>query len=368
MDPTLNEAELQGLEALVRANRTISPDEEFLNLMVEIINLEKKPEVVDDDLNVLLDFHHEQLQEGNFAFSIPLIHKLRELKDHLASTDPRKSVLLDDFLKKIIGPKTLDSLRELIEKKKAADWNALVDFFKLLGDPALPLAADIYESISDEAAREKMLDFMKEVNAQEAGGLASLAADERPLLSKAIIRLLGQAYGKKGLPHFSAFVGFNNKNIKLEAIQALGQINDEMANRILLGFLNDKDEDLRIQAAMKLNPVEEKSRIEHLILEAASRPFMDKSLKEKQAILSFLGRTRSEEALAFLRKIILKKGFWLTARAKEMKLAAVSGLESMGTDDAAKVLEKGSGSGPSDVRQACSQALARLARKKAGQD
>jgi HEAT repeat protein len=367
MDPTLTESEIQGLEALVRANRTISPDEEFLNLMVEIINIEKKSETVDDDLNVLMDFHHEQLQQGNFAFSIPLVHKLRELKDHLASTDPQKSALLDASLKKIVGVKTLDSLRDLIEKKKTADWNALVDFFKLLGDPALPLAADIYESISDEVAREKMLDFMKAVNAQEPGGLARLAADERPLLSKAIIGLLGQAYGKKGLPHFSAFVGFNNKDIKLEAIQALGQINDEMANRILLGFLNDKDEDLRIQAAMKLNPVEEKSRIEHIVLEAASRPFMDKSLKEKQAILSFLGRTRSEEALAFLRKTILKRGLWLTARTKEMKLAAVSGLESMGTDDAVKALEKGASIGPRAVREACSQALARLARKKAGQ-
>jgi HEAT repeat protein len=367
MDPNLTEAEIQNLEALVRANRTISPDEEFLNLMVEILNLEKSPEIVGANLDVLMDYHHNQLEQGNFAFSIPLVYKLRELREYLATVNPGKATLLDAFLKKIVSAKTIDALRELLGKNKTVDWNALVDFFKLLGRPALPLAAEIYESVPDQGVREKILDFMKTVSLQDLGELASLAADERPLLSKAIIGLLGKAFGKKGLPHFSHFLGLKSKEIKLEAIQALGQVKDEMANRILLGFLNDDDEDLRIQAAMKLDPVEELSKIEHLIAQAASRPFLAKSLKEKQAILSFLGRTRTEEALAFLRKTLGKKGLWLTAKTKEMKLAAVSGLESMGTEDAKKALEKGSGSGPKDIREACSRALVRLARIKVGQ-
>jgi hypothetical protein len=39
MDPTLTESELHALEAMVRANRTVSPEEEYINLMVEIIYL-----------------------------------------------------------------------------------------------------------------------------------------------------------------------------------------------------------------------------------------------------------------------------------------------------------------------------------------
>jgi len=366
MDSTLTEGEIQKLESLVRANRTISPDEEFLNLMIEILNLEKDLDHFSASLETLVDYHHEQLQQGNFGFSIPLVHKVRELRDYLSRTDPEKSARLDAFLKKIISAKTVDAIKVLFEKKRPVDWNALVDFFKLVGQPAVPLAVDLYESAPDEESRAKILDFLKTVYTQDPGGLASLVADERPLLSKGIVGLLAQSFGKKGLAHFSVFLGLKDKDVKLEAIRALGQIRDELANRILLGFLNDKDEDLRIQAAMKLNPVEETSKIQHLIGEAGTRAFKGKSLKEKQAILSFIGRTRTEEALAFLRRTLEKRALWMPAGTKEMRLAAVSGLESMGTEEAVRALEKGAGSRNRDVRDACSQALARLAQMKIG--
>jgi HEAT repeat protein len=247
------------------------------------------------------------------------------------------------------------------------DWNALVDFFTLIGVAAIPLAADVYESVPDAKTQDKMLEFVNTANPQDPRGLAALAADERPQLSKAIIGLLARFPDKKGLAHFSVFLGLKTKELKLEAIRALGQFRDEMANRILLGFFNDKDEDIRTQAALRLNPVEEKSKIAQIIREAEGRSFQDKSLKEKQAILSFLGRTRTDEAATFLRKIFTKRGLWMSARARDMKLAAVAGLEGLGTEEAAKFLEKGAQSRNKTLQEACSQALARLAQAKAGQ-
>jgi HEAT repeat protein len=366
MDPTLTEEELQRLESLVRANRTISPDEEFLNLMVEILNLEKDAGDFSANLDVLLDYHHEQLGQGNFSFSIPLVHRVHELGRHLSSADPEKSALLDEFLKKIISPQTVDSIKSLFDKGKIVDWDALVEFFTLLGSPAIPLAAELYESIPDPETQNKILVFIKSLHFQDLGALASLAGDERPQLSMAVIRLLAKDFGNRGLPHFSAFLGLRNRAVKLEAVQALGEIKDEMADHILMGFLKDGDEDVRIQAALRLHPVEESSRIRHLIAEAGSKAFREKSLKEKQAILSFLGRTRTEEALAFLRKVLEKRSLWLGVRDREMKLAAAAGLESLGTDEAAAVLERGARSRNREVREACAQALARRARERVG--
>jgi HEAT repeat protein len=165
--------------------------------------------------------------------------------------------------------------------------------------------------------------------------------------------------GQKGVLHLSAFLMFKNRDIKLEVIHALGRMGNEMADRILMGFLNDPDEDLRIQAAMKLNPTEEKSRIVHIIHEASAPAFRKKSLKEKQAILSFLGRTRSEEALGFLAGTLEKTTFLPSARNQEMRLAAVAGLESMGTAEAAAALETGTRARGKKVREACAEALVR---------
>jgi hypothetical protein len=272
MDLTMTEPELLNLEALVSSSRKIPPDEEFLNLMAEILNLEKGLENFVATLDILMEYHLEQLHQGNFAFSSLLVHKLWELKAYLAAR-PEKLAQLDEFLKKIGSAKTLETIKAIMDKGQLLDWDGLVEFFRLLGTSALPLAADIYDSVPDPESQKKLLNFMKTVTLQDLGSLASLAADERPLLSKAIIGLLGHDFGKKGLSHFAVFLGFKNKDIKLEAIRALGQIQNEMSNRLLLGFLNDADEDLRIQAALRLNPLEERSRIQHLLKDAGSSAF-----------------------------------------------------------------------------------------------
>lgn len=366
MDLTMSEPDILNLEALVSSSRKISPDEEFLNLVADILNLEKDPANFNSTLEILMRYHFEQLLQGNFTFSILLVHKLSELKAYFSPGHPDKVAHLETSLKKIGSAKTLEVIKQLLDSGQPMAWDGLVEFFRLLGNSALPLAADIYESVPDPESQKKMLEFMRTVAREDPGVLTSLAADERPLLSKAIIGFLGADFGKKGLSHFAVFLGFKNKDIKLEAIRALGRVQDEMANKILLGFLKDADEDLRIQAAMRLNPLEERSRVRHIIEEAASKTFKAKSLKEKQAILTFLGRTRTEEALAFLRRVLLKRRLWMTARTREMKLAAASGLEAHGTEEASRVLEKAAGSHDKDVREACSQALARLAKTISG--
>jgi hypothetical protein len=360
VDLTMTDPEVRSLEALVSSSRRISPDEEFLDLMIEILNLEKGMDYLKIDLDILLEYEVEQIQQGNFRFASLLVQKLRELRDHVAEGSADKAALFDAFLKRTSSGKTLDAVKDLFQSGAEVDWDALVDFIRLLGAPALPLAADIFEAVPHPESREKILDFIRIVNADDPGRLASLASDERPLLSKAIVGFLGPDFGERGLPHFAVFLRFRTKDLKLEAIHALGRARGELSDKILMGFLNDPDEDIRIEAVSRLDPMEQKSRIRHLVEEARARGFRAKSLKEKQAVFSYLGRTRSEEALEFLRKTLGKRRFWMSRRTREIKLAAVAGLESMRTSAAIGVLEGGSRTRNRTVRNACSLALNRL--------
>jgi len=359
MDASLTEKELQELESLVRANRTLSPEEEFVNLTAEIVFLEENLQICAGSLDVLLEFHLDAIRQGNFPVATYIIRKVQELKTHLGSGAPQKTARLESCLKKLIGPKTLEALETLLGMKASVDWPALLDFFKMLGPMTLQTAAGLFERQTNQDVRDQLLAFIQETGGHDPGLIVSLANDTRPALSLEVIGILSRLPGQKGVLHLSAFLMFKSRDIKLEVIHALGRMGNEMADRILMGFLNDPDEDLRIQAAMKLNPTEEKSRIVHIIHEASAPAFRNKSLKEKQAILSFLGRTRSEEALGFLAGTLEKTTFLPSARNQEMRLAAVAGLESMGTAEAAAALETGTRARGKKVREACAEALVR---------
>jgi HEAT repeat protein len=359
-EPNLSEAEVQELESMVRANRHLWPEEQFINLTAEIIFLEEDPATCAASVDVLQEFHFDQIREGHFPVATAIIRKVVELRSYIGSGAPQKIELLDSCLKKLTGPKTLEAIEATLAMNVSVDWTALLAFFKLLGPPTLPTAANLFEKQADPEVRDQILVFIRETGGPDPALVVSLANDARPALSLEVIGLLADMPNQKGIPHMSAFLMFKNRDIKLETIHALGRLRNEMANRILLGFLNDPDEDLRIQAAMKLNPVEEKSRIVHVIHEASSPEFRKKSLKEKQAILSFLGRTRSEEALTFLSAALGKTTLWPSTRNLEMRLAAVTGLASMGTPEAETALESGASGRGKRVREACAEALARI--------
>jgi hypothetical protein len=359
-EPNLTEAEVQELESMIRANRILWPEDEFINLTSEVVFLETDLKICAASLDVLFEFHLDQIRQGHFPVATSVIQRVNELKSHLGTVAPQKTVLLDSCLKKLTGPKTLEAIESLLGMKGSVDWTALLGFFRKLGTMTLPTAAGLFEAQSNQDVRTQILAFIEETGGHDASLIVSLANDARPTLSLEIIGILVRLPGQKGVPHLSAFLMFKSRGIKLEVIHTLGLMRNEMSNRILMGFLNDPDEDLRIQAAMKLNPTEEKSRIVHVIHEASSPEFRKKSLKEKQAILSFLGRTRSEEALAFLVAALDKTTLLPSARNQEMRLAAVTGLESMATAEAANALEAGTRTRGRKVRDACAEALARI--------
>jgi HEAT repeat protein len=358
-DPNLTEGEIQKLESMVRANRVLSPEDEFVGLTTEVVFLESDLKICAEALDVLSDFVLDQAQAGQFPVAGSAI-KIGDLRTFLADTSPSKTDLIDACLRKLTGPKALRAVETYLATGAPLDGSALVDFFGLLGPVTLPVAASIYESRTDLDLRDQILSFIERTAAGDPQLIVSLANDARPVLSLEILRLLLRMPEDKGVASLLAFVMFKNKDIKLEVIHALGDSKSEMSNRILMAFLNDPDEDLRIQAAMKLDPSEERSRVEHVIREASSASFRKKALREKQAILTFLGRTRSSAALAFLTSAAVKTSLWPSRQNTETRLAAVQGLESMNTPEAVAALETAARLRGRSVRAAAGEALGRI--------
>jgi hypothetical protein len=359
-DPNFTDTEVHDLEAMVRANRVLWPEDEFLGLTAEIVYLEDDLKVGGASLDVMTEFVLEQIRQGQFSVGVAALRKIRDLQSHLGTSSPQKTIMVEASFKKLTGPKVLRAVEAHLAEHAQTEWESLLGFFRELGPMTLPTTAGLYESRADPEVRAKILTFIEDMAGGDPNLIISLANDARPALSMRLISLLTGLPGGKGVPSLLSFVMFKNREIKLEVIHTLGDMRSEMANRILMGFLNDPDEDLRIQAAMKLDPSEERSRIDHIIHEAGTPAFLKKSIKEKQAIMSFLGRTRTADALAFLGTVLAKTTVWPSARNLEMRLAAVQGLESMASPEAVSALESATRLRGKKVRQAAAEALARI--------
>jgi len=356
-----DEKEMQEIESLLLSNRRISAEEEYLNLMVEIIYLEDRMEQFPAMAEVLKQHHQEAVQNNDFSRASLLLRSLHEIKDIFAKKDKRKADLVEGVIKEIGGETALAQLQQSLDLSTVADPESLFSYLRLIGPKAARIVADLFEQSKDPGFREKSLGLLKQMGQIDAEALMHLTQESRPILTKEIIAFLSQIQDKRVLLYMAKFLSYKNKSIKLEAIQTLGKIGDEATNKILLGFVSDADEDVRIAAAEKLKFFHDRQLLEHIFNLFSDKAFNKKSLKEKRAFFDFLNRSQSEQACDFLRKILKKYSLFPSPKQKEACLCAVRALEKMTIPAAKEVLKECARRRHGKIRKACLQALKNMA-------
>ncbi|HRV05316.1 MAG TPA: hypothetical protein P5517_00310 [Candidatus Saccharicenans sp.] len=357
----LTEEELSQLNRLLERNRKLSPEEEFINLMLEIMALEDNEKQFETNLNILEDFYLENIKNGHFNIPIILNRKIKELRTLLASSPDDRPSQLDAFLARTADLKILDEIRKLVDNKVQLNYEALYEYLVQFEEAAVPFLAEMYEKVENQAFRNLVRGFFQEKMATDPGLVASQLDEQKPQLTSALIDLMEEQPAKKIIPYFTSFLAMSSRELKLKAVEALASFNDELANKILMAFMNDKDQEVRLKATTNLKFLGDTSRLGQLMAEVFTPKFRARSFEEKKALFEFLGRTKSEEAFKFLKKIFLKKS-WRRSTT-ELKICAVAGLEKMGSKEAIDLLRRGEHFFNRQVREASAEALVRLALK-----
>lgn len=358
-----DEKEAQEIESLLFSSRRISREEEYLNLIVELIYLEDRMDQLRAISEVLKEYHQESLRKKEFELASRLLKSLHEIRDIFEKSDKNKTGFVESIIREIGGENTLASLGNMLETGLPADEEGLLSYLRMIGPPASLLIAEVFERSKEPHLRKLALQILKEIGQKDPEVLMRLAQESKPSLTKEIILLLSETGDKKNISFLAGFLRSRNKMIKLAAIRALAEIEDSVAGKVVLGFLSDDDEDIRVSAAQSLRWSGDKMVMDHILELARNRAFLKKSAKERKAILDFLADSGSGEALSYLRRVLQKTTFFPNASLRETCLLAIESLAKTATLEAEDVLKEGARRRSKKIREACWQALQNIHEK-----
>ncbi len=356
---TLEGKDDEALKALLETERGFSAEEEFLDLLFELLLLEDR---VDSFFKILtfIEKHHLGLVRArDFVHAVRLLDHLGDLRDLLAESCAGRTKALDDFMSGVTERVPLESLEETLKFLRLEDLPVFIDYLKRIGPRALKFGALIFEAYPEPDIRALASDFLRQTGLADVALLAGLATERNLELTGTIISILGSAGDKKVVPLLASFLAYQNPDIKIEAIRALAHFGDDLAAKIKIEFFRDPDERVRTAAAAGLDPRADPRALEVLLAAAReTKSLHKKSLAEKEAILAGLGASRAPEAVETLRTILMKRKLFAGSRVDQTRLAAVANLKSLGTAAALEALEKGQRSRGRRVRDACRRAIA----------
>jgi len=368
---SLNEPEIEGIEFMIRSNRDLPPHQEYIDLLIEILFLEDSLPMFHSTTSVLEQHFMDMVQRGEYDQARLLVERTRLLRAHFEQEkNTSKAARLDEFVKYTRDEKILAVIKAQILSQDIASPEGLIDFLRTFGPSVLQVLAEVYERIENLDFRRLVLEYIRATTREDFRTAINLANDHRPLLTREIIGLLFDLKNKKTIPFFANFLNYTTKDIKMEAIDALGAFEDETANKIILEFMKDPDPEIRTRAALRLRYLGDLIRLKQMILQAQSREFRRKSPIEQKAIFTYLGKSRTDEACQYLTSILMTPSL-LSFKVTSLRLLAVDALELMRTDGARAALDRGSRLWNFKIRRACLQALEAVAARSArseGQD
>ena len=358
--PELSPEELEELEEMIQKDRSMSSEEEFVSLIIEMSYLEERTEEFVSIMEVLVQNHRELVQKGEFLKGASLLSHIIDLKEELTSQSREQSERIEKFLKEIRSSSTLSLIEKTFDDGHLDNLDAFFKYIYFFGSSCMKLIGDLYEKKENPVFRQKALDYLRYFIEEDLFSVMKVVGEHRPEFTKGILSVLKEAIDDRKAEHLAVFIEYKDPDLKKRAIRTLAACKSERASKVLMRFLEDKDGGVRTEAALCLQSAPDESLLSFLIPQVRSKAFHRKDFNEKSALLGLLFRFQSKEVLEILKTVLKSSHFLSKAGTVKTSISAVSALMAYPAPESLEILKVGLWSTHYKVRKAARKALAEV--------
>ena len=353
----LTSDEVEGLRKEVEAEGDPTFIFHVIDILFEILALEKDPEPYQDAVNTLIKILDAFLTLGDFAKAADLLRRVNiilktyDLKDWQVES-----------IRKIIeeaGEEVrIDRMGRVLEREEGRleDVNA---YLSLLPKKAIKPLLRLLGELKNSKTRRVFCDALPEIGKNAIEDFIPFVDDRRWYLVRNIIYILGRIGKEQSLPTIQKALNHEDLRVRREAIQALGGIGGQKAIGLLVKALTDNDVRIRSIAAINLGKGGKKAGLIPLLEVVQSKDFYKREPAEINAFFSAIGMMGSNEAIPVLQQLLERKSWFGRGKADTIRMEAANAIAMIGTSEAKAILEAGKNSKDESIREACLHALKR---------
>jgi len=356
----LTPQELEGLRKEVETETSPTFLFNIIDILFEIMALEKKPEPYQDAVTVLIKLLDALLTLGEFQKATDLLSRVFIiLKTYSLQEWQIKAI--QQLAESAGDPQRIERIGKVLERREGVRLDEVRGYLKLLKPNSLQPLMKVLGDLGNPKARRAVCDAVCEIGKNQIDQILPFLEDRRWYLVRNVVYILGRIGKEEALPSVQKALGHREMRVRREAVQALGFIGGSKAFQLLIKSLQDADVRIRCAAALNLGKVGRKNSLPHLLEVIQAKDFTGKEAAEKKAFFDAIGLAGSNDPIPLLRKLLMKKAWFRRKRVEELRQGAASALALIASREAKAVLEQGQESKNTGIRKACQQALRRPA-------
>lgn len=354
----LTPEEIEGLRKEVETETSPTFLFNVIDILFEIMALEKKPEPYQDAVTVLNKLLDALLTLGEFKKATDLLSRLFIiLKTYSLQEWQLKAI--QELAESAGDPQRIERIGKVLDRREGARLDEVSGYLKLLKPNSLQPLMNVLGELGNPKARRTVCDAVCEIGKNQIDQILPFLEDRRWYLVRNVVYILGRIGKESTIPSVQKALGHREMRVRREAVQALGFIGGSKAFQLLIKAVQDPDVRIRCAAALNLGKVGRKDSLPYLLEVIQAKEFTRKEAGEKKAFFNAVGLAGSNDPIPLLRKLLMKKAWLRRKKVDELRQGAASALSLIATREAKAVLELGQESRNASIRKACQQALRR---------
>lgn len=298
------------------------------------------------------------------GLTAPAASGIRALRQAVEGDDlhPERRSALASLAAESLTPGILE---KLLEKMPGGDSGAAEGEVRdiLLAAPAAAAAVgvSVLAAADDETLPRFLHEVLADIGAPAAAEALRLLPEARGPGLRRLLKLLGAVGEAAAVPRLAPLLRHGDQGVRLDAARALVSIDAAAVPDLLMGVVDDGDDEMVELIAAYLAARGDQARIVGRLLARAGKTglFGGHDATARSAVAA-LGTIGAQEAVPLLRKLLLRRRPLMpSARRHDLALAAVAALGSIAGPEAESALRDGARKGAKQVARACSLALKR---------
>ncbi|MGH7205332.1 MAG: HEAT repeat domain-containing protein [Nitrospiraceae bacterium] len=356
--------ELEKLAKEMEAESARDDTTYILDMLTVILASEKSPALLASLVDVFGEILETLAKHGNW----PMIHHVaglleeaQELCPHLPEEHKKKLYGLFDALGR---PEQIKAVEAVLNKDPNVKTEGLLAFLLQLKPQAVPALCTLLANLESQEHRAVVCEALSTLAKDSPEPLVRGLSDRRPHHVRNLISIIGKLNNPRLAEPLEKLVQHPDSQIRKEVVRALGALCPSGNGSKLIAFTNDAEETVRLSALKVLTTGQYTAPFSAWSPVITPKQFLDRSVAEHRLIFQAMRQTTGEDAVPYWHELVTQ---WLLTDSKNKQsigVLAAEALGKVGTPAAIAALEAGQKRMNRAIRNACTTALASLAKQK----
>jgi len=357
---SLSEEEVATLQGLLARDEQRTPLEDMAGILEAVIAAEQDAAVLEEFLEIVARLCGDLMIIGRVDQAVELLSMFSRTAAH-PGLPAGHAAKIGGARARVVTADVIAGLSKQLATGDGIERELLRALVAGLGTSAIEPFCRILGDVSGKETRKVLIEALVDVGRGSPELFLPFLLDPRWYLVRNTIYILRRIAGPECAQAALRCAGHKDPRVRKEVILYFDETGDPAGESVLLGFLGDDVQSLRVAAVRNLARRGSKAAAERLLALTASPGFAERERLERESVWEALGALAPDRVFPTFREMLLKRRWFVRAQELDDTACACAGLKRIGTPEAIEVLQKAAARKRGEPRELVEKALRSIA-------